>query len=61
MVEAMRGAMAAEFRAALPAYEERPRAQWVFDWSAQSTVTGADSRTMLKVASLCPLPNWLEV
>jgi dynein heavy chain len=41
VVEAMRGAVAAEYRAALPAYEERPRAKWVFDWSAQSTVVAS--------------------
>ena len=35
----MRGALRAEYRAAIPAYDEKPRARWIFDHSVQSTIT----------------------
>ena len=38
VVDAMRAALRAEYRAAMPAYEERPRTKWVFDYSAQTTI-----------------------
>ncbi|KAL4513647.1 hypothetical protein Ndes2526A_g04979 [Nannochloris sp. 'desiccata'] len=38
VVDAMRAALRAEYRAAMPAYEEKPRSKWVFDYSAQTTV-----------------------
>lgn len=38
VVDAMRAALSAEFRAAIPAYDERPRTKWIFDHSAQNTV-----------------------
>jgi hypothetical protein len=38
VVDAMRAALSAEFKAALPAYEERPRARWIFENSVQNTV-----------------------
>ena len=34
----MRAALSAEFKAAIPAYDEHPRTRWIFDWSAQNTV-----------------------
>ena len=34
----MRAALLAEYRAAIPAYDERARARWVFDYSAQNAV-----------------------
>jgi len=38
VVDAMIAALRAEYLAALPAYEEKPRTQWIMDWSAQTTV-----------------------
>ena len=38
MVDAMRGAVSAEFKAAMPAYPEKARTQWIFENSAQNTV-----------------------
>lgn len=38
VVDAMRAALRAEYRLALPAYEDKPRAKWIMDWSAQNTV-----------------------
>ena len=38
VVDAMRAALRAEYRAALPAYEDKPRVKWILDWSAQNTV-----------------------
>ena len=35
----MRGALRAEYRAAIPAYDEKPRGRWIFDHSVQSTIT----------------------
>ena len=38
VVDAMRAALSAEFKAALPAYEERPRTKWLLENSVQNTV-----------------------
>jgi dynein heavy chain len=38
VVDAMRAALRAEYRAAMPAYEEKPRSKWIFDYSAQTTI-----------------------
>ena len=38
VVDAMRGAVSAEFKAAMPAYPEKARTQWIFENSAQNTV-----------------------
>ena len=38
VVDSMRAALLAEYRAAIPAYDERPRMRWVFDYSAQNTI-----------------------
>lgn len=38
VVDAMRDALRAEFKEALPAYDEKPRAKWIFDQSVQNTV-----------------------
>ena len=38
VVDAMRAALSAEFKAALPAYEERPRTRWLLENSVQNTV-----------------------
>jgi dynein heavy chain, axonemal len=35
LVGAMRAALRHEYLQALPAYEDKPRTQWLFDWSAQ--------------------------
>ena len=34
----MRAAIAAEFKAAIPTYDERPRSKWIFDYSCQNTI-----------------------
>jgi dynein heavy chain len=39
VVDAMRAALSAEFKAAMASYEQKPRAQWIFDHSVQTTVT----------------------
>lgn len=39
VVDAMRAALSAEFKAAIPTYDEKPRTKWIFDNSVQSTVT----------------------
>ena len=38
VVDAMRGAISAEFKAAMPAYAEKARTQWIFENSAQNTI-----------------------
>ena len=38
VVDAMRGAIGAEFKAAMPAYAEKARTQWIFENSAQNTI-----------------------
>ena len=38
VVDAMRAGLRAEFRAAMPTYDEKPRAKWIFDQSVQNTV-----------------------
>ena len=38
VVSAMRGALAAEFRAAVATYDEKPRTKWFFDNSCQNTI-----------------------
>ena len=39
VVDAMRKAVSAEFKAAMPAYAEKARTQWIFENSAQNTIT----------------------
>lgn len=38
VVDAMRSALSAEFKAAMRTYDEKPRGKWLFDYSAQNTV-----------------------
>lgn len=38
VVDAMHAALRAEYKAAMPAYEEKPRSEWLFDYSAQTVV-----------------------
>ena len=38
VVDCMRAAIAAEFKAAIPTYDERPRTKWIFDYSCQNTI-----------------------
>lgn len=38
VVDAMRAAISAEFKAAMPTYAEKARAQWIFENSAQNTI-----------------------
>lgn len=38
LVDAMRAALRAEYRAAYPAYEDMARVKWIMEWSAQTTV-----------------------
>ena len=38
VVSSMRAAIAAEFKAAIPTYDERPRIKWIFDYSCQNTI-----------------------
>ena len=39
VVDAMRAALSAEFKAAVAAYDEKPRGKWLFDQSVQTTIT----------------------
>ena len=34
----MRSALSHEFKAAIPAYDEKPRTKWIFDYSVQNTI-----------------------
>lgn len=38
LVDSMKAALAAEFRAAIPVYDEMARTKWLFKWSAQNTI-----------------------
>ena len=38
VVDAMRAALSAEFKAIIPTYDERPRTKWIFDNSVQNTI-----------------------
>ena len=38
VVDSMRAALSAEFKAAMLSYEEKPRGKWLFDHSAQTTI-----------------------
>jgi len=38
VVDSMRAALSAEFKAAMPVYAEKARTQWLFDNSVQNTV-----------------------
>lgn len=38
VVDSMRSALSAEFKAAMLSYDEKPRGKWLFDYSAQNTV-----------------------
>jgi dynein heavy chain len=38
VVDAMKGALIAEFRKAIPAYDDVPRTQWIYKFSAQNTI-----------------------
>lgn len=38
VVDAMRGAISVEFKAAMPAYAEKARTQWLYENSAQTTI-----------------------
>ena len=38
VVDAMRAAISAEFKAAMPSYAEKARTQWIFENSAQNTI-----------------------
>lgn len=37
--ETAQAALSAEFKAAVPAYEEKPRTKWIFENSVQTTIT----------------------
>lgn len=39
VVDAMRKALSAEYKAAVVAYDEKPRGKWLFDQSVQTTIT----------------------
>ncbi|KAK9843805.1 hypothetical protein WJX81_007069 [Elliptochloris bilobata] len=39
VVDAMRAALSAEYKAAVVAYDEKPRGKWLFDQSVQTTIT----------------------
>ena len=34
----MRAALSHEFKVAIPAYDEKPRIKWIFDYSVQNTI-----------------------
>ncbi|CAD7696266.1 unnamed protein product [Ostreobium quekettii] len=38
VVDSMKAALIAEFKAAIPPYDEMPRTKWLFNWSAQNTI-----------------------
>ena len=38
VVDAMRAALSHEFKVAIPAYDEKPRNKWIFDYSVQNTI-----------------------
>lgn len=38
VVDAMRAALSAEFKAIIPTYDERPRTKWIFENSVQNTI-----------------------
>ena len=38
VVDSMRSALSHEFKAAIPAYDEKPRTKWIFDYSVQNTI-----------------------
>ena len=38
VVDAMRAALSHEFKVAIPAYDEKPRIKWIFDYSVQNTI-----------------------
>jgi dynein heavy chain, axonemal len=38
VVDSMKGALIAEFRKAIPGYDEMPRTQWLYKHSAQNTI-----------------------
>ncbi|DBB00312.1 TPA: Dynein beta chain, flagellar outer arm [Trebouxia sp. C0004] len=38
VVDAMRAALSHEFKMAIPAYDEKPRIKWIFDYSVQNTI-----------------------
>jgi dynein heavy chain len=38
VVDAMRAALSAEFKAIIPTYDERPRTKWIFESSVQNTI-----------------------
>ena len=44
VVDSMRAAVSAEFKAAIVMYDEQPRGKWIFDYSPQNTIVV--SRTM---------------
>ena len=39
VVDAMREALSAEYKAVVVAYDEKPRGKWLFDQSVQTTIT----------------------
>lgn len=41
VVESMRSALTAELKAAICTYEAKPRTQWIFDSSVQSTIVAS--------------------
>jgi hypothetical protein len=41
VVDAMRAALSAEFKAAVAGYDEKPRGRWLFDHSVQTTITAS--------------------
>eukprot|EP00891_Asterochloris_glomerata_P002883 jgi/Astpho2/2883/Aster-01037 len=38
VVDSMRAALSHEFKTAIPAYDEKPRSKWIFDYSVQNTI-----------------------
>ena len=51
VVDSMRAALSHEFKTAIPAYDEKPRSKWIFDYSVQNTIVV--SRTFFTQASTC--------
>ncbi len=51
VVDSMRAALSHEFKTAIPAYDEKPRSKWIFDYSVQNTIVV--SRTFFTQASAC--------
>ncbi len=54
VVDAMRAALSHEFKAAIPAYDEKPRIKWIFDYSVQNTIVVSRTFFTQEVRAVAP-------